>query len=209
MFRRQVWGPVVCEITTQDVATSNCLEQHVRNAVLKSFVVECQEDYNLLYREVREKSNIPINIQVVHQGKSNPVERRYSDSKMEVLRREHGVKGYLDEVFTAPDAIMQALRNTSNVQSVLIGDDQTTTSLNRKGLMTYLNQREGSRKLQASCIFATDGQKTFKVRNVCLTINFKLINFHGFIDLTHFSTKISTVYLHHISLFRKGFSKCR
>ena len=166
MFRRQVWGPIVCEITTQDLATSNCLEQHVRNAVLKSFVVECQEDYNLLYREVRQKNRIPVNIQVVMNGKLEGVNRRYSASKMETLRREHGVQGYLDECFTAPDPIVQALRNTSNVQSVLIGNDQTTDSLNRNNLMNYLNQRENGQGLQASCIFANDRNKTFKVSSI-------------------------------------------
>ncbi len=142
---------------------SNCLEQHVRNAVLNSFVVECMEDYRLLYREVREKNKIPVNIQVVHNGKLDPIKRRYSEHKMEVLRREHGVQGYLDEVFNAPDPIMQALINTSNIQSVLIGNDKTTDSLNRRKLMDYLNQRENGQGLQASCIFAQDGHQTFKV----------------------------------------------
>ena len=135
MFRRQVWGPIVCEITTKDVTTSNCLEQHVRNAVLNSFVVECMEDYRLLYREVREKNKIPVNIQVVHNGKLDPIRRRYSEQKMEVLQREHGVQGYLDEVFNAPDPILQALINTSNIQNILVGNDKTTDSLNRRKLM--------------------------------------------------------------------------
>lgn len=163
MFRNQIWGPIVCEITTNDTSASNCLEQHVRNTVLKSFVVESNEDYKLLYREVREKCKIPINIQVVHGGKLQTVKRRFSERKMEILKREHGVQGYLDEVFTAPDAIIQALRNTSNIQSVLIGNDVTTNSLNSNGLMNYLNEKEDGRGLQASCIFAKDGRQTFKV----------------------------------------------
>ena len=163
MFRRQIWGPIVCDITTQDESTSKCLEQHVRNAVLKSFVVECREDYNLLYREVREKQKIPINIQTVTNGKLESINRRYSQGKMELLKREHGIQGYLDECFSAPDPIVQALRNTSNVQSVLIGNDETTHSLNRRGLMNILNQRENGNGLQASCVFARDGNKTYKV----------------------------------------------
>ncbi len=163
MFRNPIWGPIVCEITTNNESASNCLEQHVKNSVLKSFVVESNEDYKLLYREVREKSKIPINIQVVHGGRLQSVRRRYSDRKMDILQREHGVQGYLDEVFTAPDAIVQALRNTSNIQSVLIGNDVTTNSLNQNGLMNYLNEKEDGHGLQASCIFAKDGHKTYKV----------------------------------------------
>lgn len=166
MFRREVWGPVVCEITTDDVDISNCLEQHVRNNVWNSFVVECMSDYDLLYREVREKCKIPINIQVVENGKLNPINRKYSDNKMALLKREHGIQGYLDECFTAPDPILQALRNTSNVQSVVMGNQTTTDSLNNRNLMDLLNQKENGQGLQASCVFATDRNKTYKVRPI-------------------------------------------
>ena len=176
MFRHRVWGPIVCEITTNDTSASNCLEQHVKNSVLKSFVCESDEDYNLLFREVREKRKIPINIQVVKQGRLETVRRKYSDSKMQVLKRDHGVQGYLDEVFSAPDAVVQALRNTSNIQSVLIGNDKTTKSLNDHNLMDYLNQRENGNGLQAACIFAKNGQKTYKVNEINFTF-FALLSF--------------------------------
>jgi hypothetical protein len=163
MFRRTVWGPIACEISTNDVATSNCLEQHVSNNVLKTFVVECMEDYNLLYREVREKNRIPVNIHVVEGGKLNDVSRIYSESKMELLRQDHGVQGYLDECFEAPGPVLQALRTRANVQSVLIGNEKTTNSLNKDKLMDYLNQRENGQGLKASCIFARDRSRTYKV----------------------------------------------
>mmetsp|Transcript_11875 Transcript_11875/g.14741 ORF Transcript_11875/g.14741 Transcript_11875/m.14741 type:complete len:1161 (+) Transcript_11875:53-3535(+) len=166
MFRRPVYGPIVCEITTQDKETSNCLEQHVRNAVLKSFVVECIEDSRLLYREVRQKQNLAVNIQVVEQGKLREVSRKYSDRRMDVLKNQHGVRGYLDEFFNAPDAVMQALMNTSNVQSVLIGSERTTESLNNKGLMEFLNQKENGQGLRSSCIYAKDGRKIFKYTSI-------------------------------------------
>lgn len=205
MFRRPVWGPIVCEITTEDAATSNCLEQHVRNNILKSFVVECMEDYNLLYREVREKSKIPVNIQVVMHGKLDGINRRYSEGKMQVLKRDHGVQGYLDECFTAPDPILQALRNTSNVHSVLIGNDKTTDSLNNRSLMNYLNQRENGDGLQASCLFATDRGRTFKVR-ILARIGYCFIYFlfvpHSFLVCS------STVHFYYFSLLRKSIFEC-
>lgn len=177
MFRRQVWGPIACEINTDNIATSNCLEQHVKNSVWRSFVVECMEDYNLLYREVREKSKIPINIQVVKNGQLGSINRKYSDRKMQVLKNEHGVQGYLDECFTAPDAIVQALRNTSKVEHVLVGSEKTTDSLNNRGLMNFLNQKENGEGLQASCIFATDRGRTYKVCLFNLDQNQLIISF--------------------------------
>ena len=42
-------------------------------------------------------------------GKFQANNRMYSEKRMEVLKREHGFDGYLDECFTAPDPIMAAL----------------------------------------------------------------------------------------------------
>lgn len=96
-FRRPVHGPIVCEVSARDGDVSNYLEQHVKNSVLNSFVVECREDMNLLYREVREKRKLRINIQMVDQGKLKPLNRLYSDRKMQTLQWDHDVRGYLDE----------------------------------------------------------------------------------------------------------------
>lgn len=128
------------------------MEQHVRNAVLKSFVVECKEDYNLLYREVRQKRKMRINIQLVEQGKLAPINRLYSEGMMESLKADHGVYGYLDECFDAPDAVMQALRSTSNVHSVLVGSAKTGESIYRRNLGDLLSKRDDG-SLRAYCVF--------------------------------------------------------
>ena len=62
------------------------LENHVDNATWKAFVVECKEDYDLLYREVREKRGISINIIIVDKLESRP--RMYSPERMAVLKNE-------------------------------------------------------------------------------------------------------------------------
>lgn len=54
-FRRPVWGPIVCEVTTKSQNAAAFLEQHVSKSVFKSFVVECREDFDLLYRKVRQE----------------------------------------------------------------------------------------------------------------------------------------------------------
>jgi hypothetical protein len=160
LFRRPVHGPIVCEVVTNDFDASNYLEQHVKNTVLKSFVVECREDMNLLYREIRQKRGWRINIQVVNQGTLDPVRRMYSEEKMNTLKNTHGILGYLDELFEASPAILQALRNTSNVQSVLVGGARTKMNDN---LLAYLSQRENDSGKQAFCIFVKDSGKTYKV----------------------------------------------
>lgn len=159
LFRRPVHGPIVCEVVTNDFDASNYLEQHVKNTVLKSFVVECREDMNLLYREIRQKRGWRINIQVVNQGTLEPVRRMYSEEKMNNLKDNHGILGYLDEMFEASPAVLQALRNTSNVQSVLVGGARTKMT---DSLLAFLSQRENASGKQAFCIFVKDAKKTYK-----------------------------------------------
>jgi len=161
LFRRPVHGPIVCEIVTRDDASSNYLEQHVKNTVLKSFVVECKEDMNLLFREVRQKRGLKININIVNHGTLEPVRRMYSDAKMKELKDRYDVLGYLDDSFEAPPAILQALRNTANVQSVLIG-----TSLSDP-LEKFLEEKENGGGKQSYCIFVKNGRKSYKVSTSC------------------------------------------
>jgi len=52
--------------------------------------------------EVREELGLPINIILVKNV--GQVKRPYSDAKMNILKKDHGVEGYLDEMFEAPDS---------------------------------------------------------------------------------------------------------
>ena len=140
---------------------SASVENHIANTTWKSFVVECKEDYDLLYREVRQKRSIPINVIIVDRIQERP--RMYSEKKMDVLRKEHGFNGYLDEFFTAPGPIMQALKNKHNVDKVLIGGDAVHNSLERKDLLEYLSAKEGSpNQKQSSCFFYSYKGSLFK-----------------------------------------------
>lgn len=166
-FRKPVVGPVMCEITTKNHQTASYLEQHVPNAALKSFVVQCKEDYDLLYRSIREELGIPINITMIREVE--PVKRMYSDEKMAILKRDHGVLGYMDETFDAPPFVMAALRSAAAIEKVLIGTEATQTSLDNKGLLEFLAQPEGgssNQNLQGSCIFSSQGNKSFKYTSI-------------------------------------------
>ena len=141
------------------------LEQHVSNAVLKGFVVEDKADYDFLYKEVRKKQKIPINITLIRNGELKDMRRVYSDTKMEMLKREHGVLGYLDETFTAPKAVMQALRSTAQVHKVLVGSEQTQRSMDERGLLDILSAPDaslGQSGQQGSVIFTSKGRESLK-----------------------------------------------
>lgn len=164
-FRKDVVGPIMCEITTKDATTASYLEQHVPNHALKSFVVQCKEDYDLLYRCIREEQNIPINIATVREIR--PTKRMFSDQKMGILKAEHGVFGYMDECIGAPDVVLEVLKNSGQIEKVLIGSDKTQDSLDNKGLLDFLAEPEhpGGR-LQSSVIFTSQGNKAFKYTSI-------------------------------------------
>mmetsp|Transcript_26638 Transcript_26638/g.55195 ORF Transcript_26638/g.55195 Transcript_26638/m.55195 type:complete len:1127 (+) Transcript_26638:256-3636(+) len=165
MFRRPIHGPIGTEVQPKSALTAAYLEHHVSSNTWRSFVVECPEDYKLLYREVREKKGIPINITTVPQGRLKPVTRMYSDCKMDVLRREHGFFGYLDETFTAPDPIMQALINNHNVDKVIVGGEEVQKALDRKDLIELLSTREAHDKKSgkvSSCFFYTHNRSSYR-----------------------------------------------
>jgi DNA-binding PadR family transcriptional regulator len=64
--------------------------------------------------------------------------------------------------FTAPDPILQALRNEAKVDKVLVGGDRTEDSMEKKGLANFLNQPETGGALKAFCIFTSKGQQSSK-----------------------------------------------
>jgi len=165
MFRKPVWGPIAAEVQPKNQKTASYLENHVSQATWKAYVVECKEDYDLLYREVREKRNISINIITVERTNLKQMTRLYSDERMDVLRREHGFLEYLDETFTAPNTIMQALMNRHNVDKVLVGGEAVQNSLERKDLIEYLATREAHDRRpgkQSSCFFYSFKDQSFK-----------------------------------------------
>lgn len=161
LFRRPIFGPIAIEVTTKSQNTAAYLEQHVPLNTLKAYVVECKEDYDLLYREVRQKMNLPVNIQLVSRS-TQPVNRIYSNKRMKTLKEEHGVIGYLDEAFDAPGPVMEALKASANVHAVLVGSSRTQVSIDRHGLLDLLSVKEGSSQTNSYCIISAMNDKSYK-----------------------------------------------
>ena len=153
-----IYHSIAAEVQPRNAQTASYLEQHVARATWQAFVVECKEDYELLYREVRVKRKIPINIIIVPNGKLEPIRRMYSDRKMNILKTEHGFHEYLDETCTAPDPIMAAMIAKHNIDKVLVGGDAVAHSLLTKGLEEFITTREDGNGNIAACYFYTDPQ---------------------------------------------------
>jgi hypothetical protein len=71
----------------------------------------------------------------------------------------------LDESFTAPDIIMQALRTHAAVHRVLVGGEETQLSMDTKNLLEFLAEPDrslGQNNAQSSVTFTSRGDKSFK-----------------------------------------------
>lgn len=162
LFRRQVWGPVAAEISPKSNNTAAFVEFHVPNRLLSAFVVETKADSDTLYREIREKQGIAINVLCVEKVQSDP-RRMFSDRKMDMLKNEHGVACYLDETFSAPEPVMVALKLFASVDRAVVGSEKTQQSIDNRGLRDILSEPEdGSGRKKASCIFTAKGNKSYR-----------------------------------------------
>jgi chromosome segregation ATPase len=160
-FRKEVVGPICCEIATKSKNAAAYVEMQCANSTLKAFVVQTKEDYDLLYNTVRRKLKLPINVIFVPRVETR--RREYSDEKINILKRDHGIIGYLDQSFTAPQVVMQALTNYHNVDKVLVGSEQTQNSIDSRGLSKYLSEAEcGSGRARNFSIFTPQGEKSFQ-----------------------------------------------
>lgn len=162
MFRHPVVGPVAAAVSPKSNNAAAYLEQHVPNSTLKSFVVQSKADYDLLYKKVREEQGIPINI--IQVDRDNGVRRRmYSNEVMEMLKRDHGIIGYLDEAIDAPPIVIDALNSTASIDKVLIGNDTSQESMDNRGLGDILTQPEHQGgPLRGYCIFTSNRHNSFK-----------------------------------------------
>jgi len=152
----------MCEVNTKTKNAAAFLENHVNYNLLKTFVVECREDEQFIYREVREKRKLPVNTILIRNGKLTDRPQMYSDEKMNILKQQHGVVGYLDDAFMTPDPIREALRHGAGVNRVLVGTDKTQESIDRHDLINTLTKRENGNGREGCVIFTSHLQQSFK-----------------------------------------------
>mmetsp|Transcript_15087 Transcript_15087/g.30407 ORF Transcript_15087/g.30407 Transcript_15087/m.30407 type:complete len:272 (+) Transcript_15087:826-1641(+) len=103
---------------------------------------------------------MPINIMVVDE--ITEPRRPHSDQKMAMLKRDHGVIKYLDQAITAPDRVMQAMRNAAQIHTVLIGSERTEKSMQQRNLMDDVLCKREDGSLQSGCVITVQGKHSYK-----------------------------------------------
>jgi len=159
-FRRSVYGPLAAEVQCKNETIAIYLDQHCNNNVLQCFVVETKEDADLLWKEVREKMGVRINIETMNPDTALDPQRDFGPQRFEKLKQNYGVLGYLDEMISGPDQVIKVLMNSSKIHQVVVGSVATGRAIDQdKNLVTSLSVRDNelnpnnsSRGLQSACV---------------------------------------------------------
>ncbi len=163
-FRRPIYGPIAAEITMKDQSYADYLEFHTPNHVLKAFVVETKDDQKRLYEITTKVLKVP-SVMTIHvkDGRLEPISRIYSEQKMQALKRDHGIAGYLDETFTCPDSVLQALRSYAMVHQAIVGTESAQASVDKHKLLDNLRAPEQSGgKPNKFCLFTRGQDRAFR-----------------------------------------------
>lgn len=163
-FRRPVYGPIAAEITMKDQSSADYLEFHTPNNVLKAFVVETKEDQKRLYEIATKELKVP-SVMTIHvkDGRLDPIDRIFSDQKIQALKRDHGISGYLDETFAAPDSVLQALRSYAAVHQAVVGNERTQASVDKHQLIDNMRAPEQhGGKPNKFCLFTRGQDRSFR-----------------------------------------------
>lgn len=132
----------------------------VPNATFKTYITQNREDYNLIYKEVREQRKLPVNLMIVQNIDEDP-SRIYSREKMAELQRKHGISKYLDQAIEAPPIVKQALINAAQIDQVVLGTERTENSMDVHDLKTILAKREDG-NMKSACVTTIKEGRIYK-----------------------------------------------
>ena len=155
-FRARVHGPVAMEISVTDPSRTAVVENQTGYQVLNGFVTECDEDYRRL-KQVQQQLQTKCQVMNIEGGglKRGARPRGYSDNVWQQLQG-HGIDGTVENLVECNDTIRQVLRDYSNHDVAVVGDERTTQSFGQseqlgqllvsnaqKAYIVFASQREG------------------------------------------------------------------
>lgn len=131
-LRKEVYGPVLLEVSVNDRKHAAFLEGQVPLYIWKSFVTQDPIDRDFLYEKLK-LFDIPILNKREVSSNTQPFEL---DSKL----RELGLYTRLDQVFDAPDAVRDILTSQTGISDAFVGtrdSDQWADRLAKLGISNF------------------------------------------------------------------------
>ncbi|XP_077557186.1 structural maintenance of chromosomes 5 [Haemaphysalis longicornis] len=124
-FRGKIHAPIMIEVDVLQPADAKYVESQIPARDLLLFVAEYTEDLNAFLAVVRDTRNLRINGAVAPPESLDSFQPRRPLSDI----RQYGFRGYMQSLFTAPDAVMRYLCKRFRVHDVPVGTARTEECL--------------------------------------------------------------------------------
>ncbi|XP_048583434.1 structural maintenance of chromosomes protein 5 [Nematostella vectensis] len=120
-FSQPVHEPIMLQVNMKNINDAKYLEKLINANDMRSFVFESREDMNIFMDEVRDKQHLKVNGVVPPNEPLSSFRPRRSIVEL----RRWGFKCYLQDLFTAPEAVTKYLCETYRVHDIPLGDEST------------------------------------------------------------------------------------
>lgn len=124
MFRGNVYGPVLAEISVENAFHARCVEHFIPLPRKCTFVAEHQEDYQLLVNRLKDRR---ISVAVAHANRGT-LNRSISDELMGDMRAK-GIADRLEDVMDAPAAVKTFLNHFVGTDRVMLAAEDLTSTI--------------------------------------------------------------------------------
>ncbi|KAI3866492.1 hypothetical protein MKX03_023183 [Papaver bracteatum] len=123
-FKKEVYGPILLEVTVPDKDHASYLENHVASYIWRSFVAQDADDRDILVEGLKQ-FNVPVLNYVGGRG-TDRVTLELSEEMQKL-----GIYSRLDQVFDGPDAVKEILISQFGLQYSYIGNMETDRQADR------------------------------------------------------------------------------
>ncbi|KAI3857781.1 hypothetical protein MKW92_031818 [Papaver armeniacum] len=123
-FKKEVYGPILLEVTVPDKDHASYLENHVASYIWRSFVAQDADDRDILVEGLKQ-FDVPV-LNYVGGGGNDRVPLQLSEEMQKL-----GIYSRLDRVFDGPNAVKEVLISQFGLQYSYIGNMETDRQADR------------------------------------------------------------------------------
>ncbi|KAL2927106.1 Structural maintenance of chromosomes protein 5 [Bienertia sinuspersici] len=132
-LKREVYGPVLLEVTVKDQSHADYLGGQVPFYIWKSFITQDPEDRDFLVKHMK-----PFDVPILNYVQSG--ERSRDSPWISEEMRKLGIHARLDQIFDAPAAVKEVLISQSGLDNSYIGTretDQRADEVEKLGILDF------------------------------------------------------------------------
>lgn len=123
LFNQKVYEPVMMEISIENPAFASAVEACISFPIMKTFVCQTREDYDLFTRKLIDEKGLRVNVVELENGKPLEAYRKpISDEQI----RSMGFDRYIIDTIEGPDAILRYLCESSHLHTIPMAEEEAS-----------------------------------------------------------------------------------